>query len=75
MAKKDNRMNNVERLEDMVKNTEHNIEAANEILEHSSMKESERQQIKQKNQRRRQSIESFKEEIADEKSDRQNGRV
>ncbi|MDQ0257544.1 small acid-soluble spore protein (thioredoxin-like protein) [Evansella vedderi] len=75
MAKPDNRKNNVERLQKMVENTKENIEAAEETMHKEDLSAAEKQAIQEKNQRRHESIESFKAEIADEKSDRENGRI
>ncbi|GAE35734.1 small acid-soluble spore protein Tlp [Halalkalibacter akibai] len=73
MAKPDNRNDNVEKLQQMKKNTEHNIEAAEESLVHTEMKDEQKQSIKQKNQRRVESIRGFEAEIADEMQARKNG--
>lgn len=67
----DDRSDNVEKLEDMIQNTMENIEAAEETLEFASG--DDRNAIKEKNQRRQESIESFKNEIEDEKQARKNG--
>ncbi|WP_017727472.1 small acid-soluble spore protein Tlp [Halalkalibacterium ligniniphilum] len=66
MAKPDDRSNNVERLAKMRENTKENIEAAEETLGNDSLKRSEKQAIKEKNERRKQSIASFEAEMADE---------
>jgi small acid-soluble spore protein (thioredoxin-like protein) len=73
MAKPDNRNDNVEKLQQMKENTEHNIEAAEESLAHTDMKEEQKQSIKEKNQRRVESIRGFEAEMADEMQARQNG--
>ncbi|ARK30828.1 small acid-soluble spore protein Tlp [Halalkalibacter krulwichiae] len=73
MAKPDNRNDNVEKLQQMKENTEHNIEAAEESLAHTEMKEEQKQSIKEKNQRRIESIRGFEAEIADEMQARKNG--
>lgn len=70
-SKPDNREDNVEKLQDMVQNTIGNIEKSHETLAFASEEEKER--IEQKNKRREQSIQSFREEIKDEASDRENG--
>ena len=57
----DNRSDNVEKLQDMVQNT----------LENASYDEKE--MIQQKNKRREAAVQSFREEIQDEASDRENG--
>ncbi|MBU9721384.1 MULTISPECIES: small acid-soluble spore protein Tlp [Bacillaceae] len=75
MAKPDNRKNNVERLEKMVENTKGNMEAAEETMHNEHLSAADKQAIEDKNHRRQESIESFKAEIADEKQDRENGRV
>ncbi|MFJ7976595.1 small acid-soluble spore protein Tlp [Peribacillus sp. JNUCC 23] len=67
----DDRSDNVEKLEDMIQNTMENIDAAEETLEFTSG--DNRNAIKEKNQRRQESIESFKNEIEDEKQARENG--
>ncbi|MFC0471840.1 small acid-soluble spore protein Tlp [Halalkalibacter kiskunsagensis] len=73
MAKPDNRNDNAEKLQQMKENTEHNIEAAEESLAHTDMNEEQKQSIKEKNQRRVQSIKGFEAEMADEMQARQNG--
>ncbi len=75
MAKKDNRSDNVEKLREMAENTKENIEAAEETLQNDDLSEQEKQEIKQKNERREESIHSFQSEIEDEKSDREHGRI
>ncbi|MCM3178354.1 small acid-soluble spore protein Tlp [Cytobacillus horneckiae] len=60
----DDRTDNVGKLKSMIKNTEENIEKAENSLEFAS--ETEQSQIKAKNERRKQSIESFQSEIKDE---------
>ncbi|WP_108669276.1 small acid-soluble spore protein Tlp [Peribacillus acanthi] len=68
---KDNRNDNVEKLQDMVQNTIENIEKAEESLAFSDGVQ--REQIEAKNERRRESLESFRSEIQDESEARQNG--
>lgn len=75
MAKKDDRSNNVERLQTMVENTEENIYEAKATLDNEDLSDAEKQAIKQKNDRRGQSIESFQNEIRDEQGDRAHGRT
>ncbi|MDG5789922.1 small acid-soluble spore protein Tlp [Evansella sp. AB-P1] len=75
MAKPDNRKDNVERLQKMVENTKENIEAAEETMDNEHLTAPEKNAIEDKNERRQESIESFKAEIADEKEDRENGRI
>ncbi|MGC4378448.1 small acid-soluble spore protein Tlp [Fictibacillus sp. Mic-4] len=70
MPKPDDRSNNVERLQQMVENTKENIEAANESLE-NTMSAEQQEQIREKNKRREESIQSFQNEIEDEKAYRQ----
>jgi len=64
----DNRSDNVEKLQAMVHNTIENIEAAQETAEFAGPEE--RQKIKAKNERRKQSLNGFREEIKDEASKR-----
>ncbi|GAE24434.1 small, acid-soluble spore protein [Halalkalibacter wakoensis JCM 9140] len=73
MAKPDNRNDNVEKLQQMKENTKHNIEAAEESVAHTDMKEEQKHIIKEKNQRRKESIQAFDAEIADEMQARKNG--
>jgi small acid-soluble spore protein (thioredoxin-like protein) len=65
----DNRSDNVEKLQDMVQNTIENFEEAEDTLQFAS--NDEREQIKAKNERRAESIESMRKEIQDESADRQ----
>lgn len=67
----DNRSDNVEKLQDMVQNTIENIDKAEETLVNASS--GDKEMIQQKNKRREAAIQSFKEEIQDEASDRENG--
>ncbi|HWJ78995.1 MAG TPA: small acid-soluble spore protein Tlp [Niallia sp.] len=67
----DNRLDNVERLQDMVHNTLENIEKAEETMELAGTEEKE--MIREKNKRREESINGFREEIKDEASSRENG--
>lgn len=73
MAKPDNRHNNVERLEKMVNNTIENLEEAHKTLQNDNLKQEERAAIEYKNEKRQDSIESFKVEIDDEMFARENG--
>ncbi|MEH7308814.1 small acid-soluble spore protein Tlp [Neobacillus drentensis] len=66
----DDRSDNVEKLQAMIQNTENNIEAAEESLALTDS-ETQRQQIEQKNERRRESIDSFRSEIKDEANNQQ----
>ncbi|MFE4706487.1 small acid-soluble spore protein Tlp [Peribacillus sp. NPDC094092] len=67
----DNRLDNVEKIQDAIQNTEENISAANETLSFSSGVE--KQAIEAKNERRRKSIEGMKEEMQDEQEARESG--
>ncbi|MGZ9817324.1 small acid-soluble spore protein Tlp [Peribacillus simplex] len=67
----DNRLDNVEKIQDAIQNTEENISAANETLSFSSGEE--KQAIEAKNDRRRKSIEGMKEEMQDEQEARESG--
>ena len=60
----DDRSDNVEKLQSMVQSTIENIEEAEASLEFSSGEQ--RKQIEEKNERRRESIAAFREEIKDE---------
>jgi small acid-soluble spore protein (thioredoxin-like protein) len=63
--KPDDRSDNVEKLQSMIHDTIENIEAAEESLAFTDS-EKQRQQIQSKNERRRESIESYRSEIKDE---------
>jgi small acid-soluble spore protein (thioredoxin-like protein) len=63
--KPDDRSDNAEKLQSMIHDTLENIEAAEDSLEFTDS-ETQRQQIEAKNQRRRESIESYRSEIKDE---------
>lgn len=67
----DNRLENVEKIQDAIENTEENITAANETLSFSSGEE--KQEIQAKNERRRKSIDGMKEEMQDEQEARESG--
>ncbi|WP_281217318.1 small acid-soluble spore protein Tlp [Lysinibacillus capsici] len=69
--KPDDRSDNVEKLQDMMKNTKENMEAAEEMMAY--VDENERKALKQKNARREESISGFREEILDEAAARKNG--
>ncbi|GIN64429.1 small, acid-soluble spore protein Tlp [Robertmurraya siralis] len=60
----DDRSDNVEKLQDMVHNTIENMEEAEATMDLSN--EKDRAQIAAKNERRRESINSMREEIKDE---------
>lgn len=68
----DDRSDNVEKLQSMVHNTLENIEAAEETMGFSSPEE--KAKIKAKNERRKQALEGFREEIKDEAANRQQGK-
>lgn len=63
--KPDDRSDNVEKLQSMIQNTIENMEEAEASLELATNEE-QRAQIEAKNERRRESIESFRSEIKDE---------
>jgi small acid-soluble spore protein (thioredoxin-like protein) len=68
MAKPDNRADNVEHLQEHVQNTIDNLEEAEDYLaEHAAeLDGKEIATVQSKNERRRESIESFRGEIKDE---------
>ncbi len=61
----DDRRDNAEKLQQMVKDTSENIHAAEASLEFTDSKE-QKQQIKAKNKRRKESMKAMKSEIKDE---------
>ncbi|MDR7001706.1 small acid-soluble spore protein Tlp [Neobacillus niacini] len=63
--KPDDRSDNAEKLQKMISDTEQNIHKAEESLQFTDS-DTQRQQIEAKNDRRRESIQSFKSEIQDE---------
>jgi len=69
--KPDDLSDNVEKLQDMMKNTKENMEAAEEMMAY--VDENERKALKQKNARREESMSGFREEILDEAAARKNG--
>lgn len=69
--KPDDRSDNVEKLQDMAKNTIGNMEAAEEAM--GSLDGAEREALRQKNERRKKSLEGFRQEILDEAAARKNG--
>jgi small acid-soluble spore protein (thioredoxin-like protein) len=69
--KPDDRTYNVEKLQDMIKNTIGNMEAAEETMAFTDGKELTA--IREKNARREKSIEGFRKEILDEAEARKNG--
>lgn len=68
--KPDDRSDNAEKLQSMLQNTEENIRAAEESLKFTDS-DTQRQQIEEKNERRKESIESFRSEIKDEANNAQ----
>lgn len=68
MAKPDDRSDNVEKLQDMTQDTLANLQEAESYLdEHADeISATERNNIVEKNERRRESISGFREEIKDE---------
>ena len=63
--KPDDRSDNAEKLQSMIEDTTENIQKAEESMQFTDS-DQQRQQIEEKNQRRRESIESFQAEIQDE---------
>lgn len=63
--KPDDRSDNAEKLQSMIHDTLENIEAAEDSLALTDS-DNQRRQIEEKNQRRRESIESYRSEIKDE---------
>jgi small acid-soluble spore protein (thioredoxin-like protein) len=74
MAKPDNRADNVEHLQKNIQNTIQNLREGEEYLEEYSdeISSEERNQILEKNDRRRASIKAFREEVKDEAAQRRN---
>ncbi|MNP64932.1 Small, acid-soluble spore protein Tlp [compost metagenome] len=68
MAKPDNRADNVEHLQQSIQNTQKNLHEAEDYLNEfsSEISDEERAQIQRKNQRREESIASFRSEVKDE---------
>ena len=73
MAKPDNRADNVPHLQKAITNTIQNLHEAEDYLaEHADeIGSTEMNEIRSKNERRRQSIEGFREEIKDEAAHRE----
>jgi small acid-soluble spore protein (thioredoxin-like protein) len=63
--KPDDRSDNVEKLQEMITNTIENMEEAEESMAFTDSDE-QLQQIEAKNERRRESLESFRSEVRDE---------
>lgn len=72
--KPDDRSNNPERLERMIGNTLQNLNEAEDYLEahEEEMSAEAKQQIREKNQRREESIQGFREELKDEVAEQEN---
>lgn len=68
MAKPDNRADNVEHLQQSIQHTEQNLREAEGYLTEfaSEISSGERNRIEGKNERRKDSIQGFREEIKDE---------
>ncbi|MDQ0194673.1 small acid-soluble spore protein Tlp [Paenibacillus wynnii] len=68
MAKPDNRADNVEHLQQHIQDTIENLREGEEYLNEfsSEISSGERNQIEEKNDRRRVSIQAFREEVKDE---------
>lgn len=66
--KPDDRSDNVEKLQEMIANTDDNIRKAEATMQNLSGEELE--QVEAKNERRRESMEAMREEIQDENSAR-----
>lgn len=62
--KQDDRSDNVEKLQNMVKDTIENIEESHDTMRYAS--ETGKQQIREKNKRRNEAIQGMREEIKDE---------
>lgn len=67
--KPDDRSDNVEKLQSMIHHTIENMEDAEAAMVNSSPEDQQR--IKEKNERRRDSIDAFREEIKDEAHNQQ----
>lgn len=72
MAKPDDRSDNVEKLQGMVQNTIQNMEESVSTLNNTDLSQAEKEAIQNKNKRRLEAVESFREEIKDEWHDRHN---
>ena len=74
MAKPDDRTDNVRRLRESIVNTIENSKEAEQYLNEfgDEIPSDERTAIKEKNERRKDSVEGFKAEIIDETEDAQN---
>ena len=72
MTKPDNRRDNAERIQNHIDNTMHNIELANDMIS-STSDEKLKTDLQDKNERRADAIDSFRDEFRDEYWDRENG--
>ncbi len=63
-AKPDDRSDNAEKLQSMIQDTLNNIDESEETIEFVS--EHERENIKKKNEKRREAIDGYRDEIKDE---------
>ncbi|WMT27645.1 small acid-soluble spore protein Tlp [Bacillus aerius] len=70
-SNRDDRSDNVEKLQDMIENTIENIDKSEVAMGLST--EEEKQMIKQKNENRRTSIDAMRSEIKDEEAARKSG--
>jgi small acid-soluble spore protein (thioredoxin-like protein) len=68
----DNRKNNVERLHDMIENTQAKVEEADRIMQMSDSEE-EISRLREKNAHREVSITAMQQEMEDEAKARENG--
>jgi len=73
LPKPDNRQNNVERLHDMIENTESKLQEAEISLEFVSPEE--REMLQSKNEHRQQSIQAMKQEMQEEIDARKNREI
>lgn len=71
IPKPDDRSDNVEKLNKMEKNTIENMEAAEEAM--AFIDGNEREAVRQKNERRKESLQGFRKEILDEAEARKSG--
>lgn len=70
MAKPDDRRDNVKKIQYNIDRTIHNMEAAEEMIEETS-NEATKQQLIDKNARRRQALNAMRQEIRDEAKHRE----
>lgn len=67
----DDRSDNVENLQSAVQDTIENMDAANDTLQNEDLTAEQKQQIREKNERREESIGGMRAEIMDEARNRQ----